>query len=133
MFRSQEYMVWMRWIQETFPPREARESARAQTNTSDSTRELPVRKIRGSEKPQSAKVKAGLNLLLPVFLGVLCRIASELLGGEKEETGSEQTRPFISKHCKWTKLIFPCSENTEGRKTRFGDEIEKKKSSQAVR
>lgn len=69
-----------------------------------------------------------------MFLGVLwCGIASELLGGEKEETGSKQTRPFISKHCKWTKLIFPCSENIEGRKTRFGDEIEEKKTSQAVR
>lgn len=99
-----------------------------QTNTGDSTIKLPVRKIRGSEKLHSQLIlRQGLNLLLPVFLAILwCRIASELLGGEKEEAGSKQTRSFISKHYKWTKLIFPCSENIEGRKTRFGDEIEKK-------
>lgn len=83
MFRSQEYMVWMRWTQETFPPREARESARAQTSTSDSTIELPVRKIRGSEKPQSAKIKAGSKpgcLVVPYCF----RTAGRGEGGDRE-------------------------------------------------
>jgi hypothetical protein len=37
--------------------------------------------------------------------------------------GSKQTQSFISKNSKRAKLIFPFSEDIEGRKARFGDEI----------
>lgn len=82
-------MVWMRWTQETFPPREAGESARAQTNTSDSTIELPVRKIGGSEKPQSAKMKAGSKPPSPSVPGCLVvpycfRTTGRGEGGDRE-------------------------------------------------
>lgn len=101
MFRSQEYST------DTVDPRESSrpekpgrvqelglsfQRTETQTNTSDSTIKLPVRKITGSEKPQSQlRLRQGLNLLLPVFLGILCiayklycfRIAGREEGGDR--------------------------------------------------